>query len=161
MPRYGELGSRSRCTHLAQRCQPATVVHPTWQREPLVPPDSPSHHKRCLSRGAPFMIYHAASRARKSIHPTSTTTASRARKSKVPRSEGAEPRTCSHFSDDSGLDMAGLIHSCVQRIASICHGLYVREQRWRSPSCMIPPARANNLTIYVTVRVREHSIRAY
>ena len=97
------------------------ILH-TWQREPLVPADTPLQNKRCLSRGAPFMIYHAASRAHRSIHLTLTTTASRARKSKVPRSEGAEPRTCSHFSDDSGLDMAGLIHSCVQRIASICHG---------------------------------------
>ena len=70
--------------------------------------ESAVHHKRCLSRGAPFLIYHAASRAyrsttrstvhqgrhgsdgrmaelasrtRKSIHPTSTSTASRTRKS--------------------------------------------------------------------------------
>ena len=41
------------------------ILH-TWQREPLVPADTPLQNKRCLSRGAPFMIYHDERRAYRS-----------------------------------------------------------------------------------------------
>ena len=98
------------------------ILH-TWQREPLVPADTPLQNKRCLSRGAPFMIYHDERRAYRSttrstpstVHSPPGTAWARWQNLQVARTspstplrpprqvartsprkfQGAEPRTCS------------------------------------------------------------------